>query len=101
MIGVTFLVGTLDRLAAIEAFGVCGHIVMKLGGAPHGHDKRRCLAEILALRELRTSTFTRDLALPHAHQILQFRTRVVRSKNNDRSGKYDVAEIGLGLPRSY
>ena len=55
MIGVTFLVGTLDRLAAIEGFEVCGHIVMKLGGAPHGHDKRRCLAEILALRELSTS----------------------------------------------
>ena len=52
MIGVTFLVGTLDRLAAFE---VCGHIVMKLGGAPHGHDERRCLAEILALRELSTS----------------------------------------------
>ena len=57
MIGVTFLVGTLDRLAAIEAFEVCGHIVMKLGGAPHGYDKRRCLAEILALRELRTSNY--------------------------------------------
>ena len=55
MIGVTSLIGTLDRLAAIEASEVCGHIVMKLGSAPHGHDKRRCLAEILALRELRTS----------------------------------------------
>ena len=57
MIGVTFLVGTLDRLAAIEAFEVCGHIVMKLGCAPDGHDKRRWLAEILGLRELRTSNY--------------------------------------------
>jgi len=57
VIGVTFLVRTLDRLIAIKAFEICGHIVMKLGGAPHGHDKRRCLAEILALRELSTSNY--------------------------------------------
>ena len=55
MIGVTFLVRTLDRLIAIKTFEICGHIVMKLGGAPHGHDKRRCLTEVLALRELSTS----------------------------------------------
>ena len=50
-----------DRLAAIEAFEICDHIVMKLGGAPHGHDKRRCLAEILGLRELRTSNYEQEV----------------------------------------
>ena len=37
-----------DRFAAFEAFKICGHVVVKLGCTPHGHDERRCLVEILA-----------------------------------------------------
>ena len=61
MIGVTSLAGNLDRLAAIEAFEIYAHIIMKLDDAPHDHDKRRYLVEILALRELSTSNYEQEV----------------------------------------